>query len=67
MGGYSEGRAAEDGKDHNRLSTYTQDNGAGGFQGYDVGWFAPCKGKNIERQITAEVTALAPVLYRKER
>ena len=57
----------EDGADHNRLSVYKEDNGAGRFQGYDVGWFAPCKGKNIEREITAEVAALAPALYRKAR
>jgi hypothetical protein len=67
MGGYSEARAVEDGADHNRLSIYTKDNGAGGFQGYDVGWFAPCKNRNIEREITADVAALAPVLYRKTK
>lgn len=67
LGGYSEGRAVEDGADHNRLSVYSENNGAGGFQGYDVGWFAPCKAKNIARDITAEVAALAPALYQKTR
>ena len=67
MGGYSEGRAVEDGDDHDRLSVYTTDNGAGLFPGYDVGWVAPCKDKNIDREITAEVSALAPTLYKKSR
>jgi len=67
MGGYSEGRAVEDGADDNRLSVYSEGNGAGGFQGYDVGWFAPCKSKNIAHDITAEVAALAPAQYRKTR
>jgi len=66
-GGYTAGRAVEDGDDHNHLSVYTQDNGAGSYAGYDVGWFAPCKGKNIDREITAEVAPLATALYRKER
>jgi hypothetical protein len=67
MGGYSAGRAVEDGDDHNRLSIYTTDNGAGLFPGYDVGWVAPCKDKNIDREITAGVAALAPALYEKSR
>ena len=66
MGGYSAGRAVEDGDDHNRLSVYTHDNGAGKYPGYDVGWVAPCKDKNLDREITAEVLALAPPLYRKQ-
>ena len=67
MGGYSEARAVEDGADRNRLSIYREDNGAGRFPGYDVGWVAPCKDKSLEREITAEVAALAPTLYRKTR
>src|SRR5689334_9993133 len=42
MGGYAEARAVEDGEDKNRLSIYNRDDGHGKFQGYDVGWFAPC-------------------------
>jgi len=67
MGGYTAGRAAEDGDDHNHLSVYTVDNGAGKYPGYDVGWIAPCKDKNIDREITADVLPLAKALYRKER
>jgi len=67
MGGYTAGRAVEDGDDHNRLSVYTTDDGAGKYPGYDVGWFAPCKDKNIDREITAEVLPLASELYQKGR
>jgi hypothetical protein len=67
MGGYTAGRAVEDGDDQDRLSVYTQDNGAGRYPGYDVGWVAPCRDKNIDREVTAEVLPLAPPLYRKER
>jgi hypothetical protein len=67
MGGYSAGRAVEDGDDHGRLSVLSEDNGAGRYQGYDVGWVAPCKDKNIDKEITAEVAALAPSLYRKSK
>jgi len=67
LGGYAEGRAVEDGADHNRLSIYNHDNGAGKFPGYDVGWFAPCKDKSIDREITADVAALASKLYKKSR
>lgn len=66
MGGYSEGRAVEWSLDKGRLSTYTTTSGVG-FPGYDVGWTAPCKPKNIDRDITVEVIALATALYRKER
>ena len=66
MGGYSEGRAVEWSIDRGRLSTYTAPKGDG-FLGYDVGWIAPCKQKNIDRDITAEVAPLAMALYRKER
>ena len=65
LGGYASGRAVEDGDDHNRLSVLNHDDGAGKYQGYDVGWIAPCKDKNIDREITADVAALAPSLYRK--
>ena len=67
LGGYAEGRAVEDGEDKNRLSVFNRDNGAGKFQGYDVGWFAPCKAKDIDREITADVERLAPGLYRKSK
>lgn len=66
-GGYSDARAVVDGDDKDRLSVYSVDDGAGHFQGYDVGWIAPCKAKNIDRDITAEVVPLAKGLYRKER
>jgi hypothetical protein len=66
-GGYSDGRAVEDANDRLRLSTYTQDDGYGKFQGYDVGLIAPCKGKNVDRNITADVAALAPSLYQKTK
>lgn len=67
MGGYAAGRAVEDGDDKNRLSVYNHDNGYGKFQGYDVGWIAPCKDKNIDRDITADVARLAPALYAKNK
>jgi hypothetical protein len=67
MGGYAEARAVEDGDDNNRLSVFKRDNGYGKFQGYDVGWIAPCKDKNIDREITADVMQLAPPLYKKSR
>jgi hypothetical protein len=67
MGGYSAGRAVEDGDDHNRLSVYTQDNGAGGYPGYDVGWIAPCKAQKIGQEITGSVLPLAEPLYKKGR
>jgi hypothetical protein len=63
MGGYAEGRAVEDGDDKNRLNVLKRDDGYGKFQGYDVGWIAPCKDKNIDREITADVARLAPALY----
>lgn|GEM_PF-4377485 len=67
MGGYAEGRAVEDGDDKNRLSMFNHDDGYGKFQGYDVGWIAPCKDKNIDREITADAAHIAPALYKKSR
>jgi hypothetical protein len=67
MGGYSEGRAVEDGSDHNDLSVYSHPAETGGWVGYDVGWVAPCKAKNIEREITADVATLAQTLYKKTK
>jgi len=67
MGGYSDGRALEDGGDHGRLSVYNQDNEAGRFQRYHVGWVAPCKGKNLDRDLTDEAAGLAKTLYRKDK
>lgn len=67
MGGYSDGRAVEDAGDHGRLSVYNHDDGYGHFQGYDVGWVAPCKYKNLGRDITAEVSGLAKTLYEKDK
>jgi hypothetical protein len=67
MGGYSEGRAVEDGGDHLRLSVLTLDDGYGKYQGYDVGWVAPCKSKNVDRIMTEDVAALATPLYRKTK
>ena len=67
LGGYTEGRAVVDGDDHKRLSLYNLDDGYGHFQGYDTGWVAPCKQRNIDRGVKAEVEALAPALYQKTR
>jgi hypothetical protein len=63
MGGYSEGRAVEDASDKGRLSEYDHPADTGGWTGYDTGWIAPCKKKNIDREITSNVVALAPPLY----
>ena len=65
MGGYSDGKAVEDGSDKGRLSVYDHPADTGGWTGYDTGWVAPCKAKNIDRDITADVSALAPSLYKK--
>lgn len=69
MGGISEGRAVEDGSDKGRLSTFvvTEREGLYGVPGYNAGWFAPCKPKNIDHEITKEVAAIAPTLYKKDR
>lgn len=67
MGGYAEARAVENGDDKNRLSVLNKDDGYGKFQGYDVGWVAPCKDKNIDREITTDVSRLAASLYKKNR
>ena len=66
MGGYSAGRAAEDALDGGRLSTYQSDSD-GDFPGYNIGWVAPCKAKNVAVDITKAVSDAAPALYRKER
>ena len=66
MGGYSEGVAVEDGDDSNHLSTFTVGE-SGHTQGFDTGWVAPCKAKNLDRELTADVVAIAPTLYRKTR
>lgn len=67
MGGYSDGRAVEDASDHGRLSVYDHPAETGGWVGYDTGWVAPCKRKNIDRDITTQVVALAPPLYQKAK
>jgi hypothetical protein len=69
MGGYSAARATEDpGLEHGRLQIIQADRN-GDFPGYDTGLFgyAPCKTKNIDRDITADVAALAPSLYKKTK
>ena len=66
MGGYAEGRAYEDPLDHGNL-VLVQPSMDGAFMGYDTGWVAPCKAKNIDRDITADVAAIAPALYKKSR
>lgn len=66
MGGSSESRAVEDGSDNYRLSIVTDD-GSGKFPGYDVGDDAPCKQNEIDRDITADVAALAATLYQKSK
>jgi hypothetical protein len=66
MGGYSAERAAEDpGLFHGRLQIFQPDTN-GNFPGYDTGWFAPCKAKNIDHEIT-DVAAIAPSLYKKSK
>lgn len=67
MGGYSDGKAVEDASDHGRLSIYDHPAETGGWVGYDTGWVAPCKKKNIDRELTAQVVALAPSLYQKTK
>jgi hypothetical protein len=67
MGGYAAGRAVEWAADKGRLSVITPDRDTGSFFGYDAGWVSPCKTKNIDRDITADVAALAPSLYRKAK
>jgi hypothetical protein len=66
MGGYAEGRAYEDPLDRGRLEVVTP-NEDGAFSGYDAGMTAPCKTKNIDHDITADVVTLAPPLYRKTK
>jgi hypothetical protein len=66
MGGYTEGRAYEDPLDHGRLQVvHASPDGA--FMGYDTGWIAPCKAKNIDRDITPSVAQLAATMYKKTR
>lgn len=66
MGGYSAGRAVDWGADKGRLSIYPVDS-SDRVSGYNAGFIAPCKLKNIDREITKNVAALAPSLYKKER
>jgi len=66
MGGYSEGVAVENGEDNNHLSTYPVGDD-GHTQGFDTGWFAPCKTKNLDRELTADVSAITPTLYKKTK
>jgi hypothetical protein len=66
MGGYTEGRAYEDPLDHGRLQVIQQ-SADGAFMGYDTGWAAPCKSKNIDRDITAQVAQLAATKYKRSR
>jgi hypothetical protein len=66
MGGYAEARAYEDPVDHGKL-VIVHPSTDGAFMGYDTGWVAPCKAKNIDRDITADVAAIAPALYKKTR
>jgi len=66
MGGYSEGAAYEDPLDHGNLEI-VQPSDDGAFPGYDTGWAAPCKARNLAEDITAQVAAAAPALYQKLR
>lgn len=66
MGGYSEARAYEDPLDHGKL-VIVHPNADGAFMGYDTGWIAPCKAKDLAEDITARVAAAAPSLYQKTR
>jgi hypothetical protein len=71
QGGMSSGRAVEDGADKGRLSTFTATGGEGqsvdDMRGYNAGWIAPCKAKNFDHEITKDVAAAAPALYRKAK
>jgi len=66
MGGYSQGAAYEDPVLHGQL-TFVSLDGDGDALGYNEGWVAPCKAKNLDRDITADVLAIAPALYKKTR
>ena len=66
MGGYSEGRAYEDPVMHGKLTLVNADTD-GNFMGYDAGFVSPCRTKNIDREITKDVAALAPSLYTKTK
>jgi len=69
MGAYSADRASEDpGFESGRLQIVQADTN-GDFRGYDTSFFgyAPCKAKNVDRDITADVAAIAPALYKKTR
>lgn len=66
MGGYSQGAAYENPLDRGKLDFVSLD-GDGEALGYNTGWVAPCKSKNIDRDITADVEAVAPALYQKTR
>ncbi len=65
-GGMSAGRAAVYGWDTKRLNTFVVERGDD-VQGYNAGWVSPCKAKNIDREITKDVAAIAPALYRKDK
>lgn len=63
MGGYSQGLAlVEKGK----LNTYIP-NADGYATWYNTGFSAPCKTKNLDRDITKEVMKVAPTLYKKDK
>jgi hypothetical protein len=63
VGGMAEGRATDDGKDFEII----RQSEVGSFQGYDTGWVRPCTAKKIDRDVTADVAATAPALYKKTR
>ena len=65
MNGYSLLRAVEDSE--SRIKFFTNPDDSGRFAGYDFGLGAPCREKNIDKEITADVSPLAPPLYKKER
>lgn len=82
MGGYSDSRAAEEalpaGADASampwgtkgevgKVEIYNESTNSSGFPGYDIGWGAPCTTKNIVQDITKDVAALAPSLYKKTK
>jgi len=66
-GGYSDARAVENANDHLHLSVYSRPNSGGVWLDYDAGVSAPCKKKNIDRDITLPVSDLAPALYRRAK
>ena len=67
LGGYAEGRATEGGLNAHGGLEMVPVSEDGAWLGYDTGWIAPCKAKNIDREITADVSPLAEARYKKTK